>query len=99
MDTREPGSAPGRGSIETQIVAACEETITTVEEAIRTVRTAALDVHDAVVSLQRLYARLEAEAHQAETAQVLQCALDHGLALVHVFASIGMYDAVPIEQL
>jgi hypothetical protein len=99
MNRREPESLPEQGSIETEIVAACAETITTVMEAVRTVRTAALDVHDAVVSLQRLHSRLKAEASQAAPAQVLQQALDHGVALVHTFDTIGMYDPVPIEQL
>lgn len=99
MDRREPGSIFGQGTIKTEIVAACAETISTVTEAIRTVRTAALDVHDAVVSLQRLHSRLKAEANQAAPAQVLQQALDHGVALVDTFAALGMYDPVPIEQL
>lgn len=99
MDEREPGALPGQRSIETEIVDACTATLMTVTEALRMVRIAALDVHDAVVFLQRLHVRLEAGACQSAPAQALQQALDHGVALVHTFDTIGMYDPVPIEQL
>lgn len=71
----------------------------TVNEALRTAQTAALDVRDAVVALQRLYALLQVDSLQPEAGQALHSALEHGAALVHTFEVIGMYDPVPIEML
>ena len=99
MDQTSSLSTGSNGNIEAQVATACAETITIVHNAIRTVQTAALDVQDAVVALQRLHERLQAEGLQADTGQALRKALAHGQALVQTFDAIGMYDPVPIELL
>lgn len=99
MEPGEPRAIDGRGSIEARVVAACAETIATVHDALRSAQTAALDVRDAIVALERLNASLRAQALQPETARALQSALDHGMALMHVFDAMGLYDPVPIELL
>lgn len=99
MEANVPRAIHGQGSIEAQIVSACSETITIVQETIRTVQTAALDVRDSVTILQRLHARLRAEALQPEVEQILRHALIHGAALIQVFEAMGVYDPVPIEML
>jgi hypothetical protein len=99
MAAQMPQAIYGQESIEAQIVSACAETINTVQETIRTVQTAALDVRDSVAVLQELNARLRTEALQPGVEQILEHALIHGVALVHVFEAMGVYDPVPIELL
>jgi hypothetical protein len=99
MEANKLHAIDGQGSIEAQIVTACSETISVVQETIRSVQTAALDVRDSVAMLQQLHARLRSEALQPEVEQILQHALIHGVALVNVFEAMGVYDPVPIELL
>jgi hypothetical protein len=80
-------------------VTACAEAVTTVHEALRSAQTAALDVRDSIVALERLQNSLRAYPLQPETVNTLQIALDHGQALMHLFNAIGLYDPVPIELL
>jgi hypothetical protein len=99
MESRKLGASDGREQIEFQVMTACAETITTVNEAIRTVQTAALDVRDEVVALQRLHEQIKGAALPPELGNALRIALAQGVALVHTFDMMGLYDAVPIELL
>lgn len=99
MKEMQPGSRHTGHSVETEIVATCEETIATVHMAVRTMQAAALDVRDAVIALQRLHTAIEAETLQPGARQALRSALEQGLALVRSFDAMGIYNPVPIELL
>lgn len=99
MEPGEPQALPGRDPLEAEVAAACLETVAIVHDSLRSVQTAALDLRDAIVGLQRLQATLMARSLKPEIVQTLQNALEHGVALMAVFETMGLYEPVPIDLL
>jgi hypothetical protein len=99
MEPGEPRAISRPGPLEAQVAAACAEAVTTVSDALRSAQAAALDVRDAIVALERLHASVQSQALQPETTETLRSALEHGMALMHVFDAMGLYDPIPIELL
>jgi hypothetical protein len=82
-----------------QLAAACEGLRRIVTSALCDAQCAALDLRDAVTTLERLHKRLDAERWPPNAVQTLQQALEHGAELIQAFDAIGLYDPVPISML
>lgn len=82
-----------------QLAAACEGLRRLVTSALCDAQCAALDVRDAMTTLERLHERLHAEQWPSSVVQTLQQALEDGAVLIQAFDAIGLYDPVPITML